>query len=76
MPSDFRHAVWNAEKTGCIPREIAEERRNSADFALKPGPESVLLYPAGKLCRPFSEGATGSPVSVNPLGACNAITSR
>jgi hypothetical protein len=34
--TSLRHAVWIAEKPGCLPLRIAENRRNSAIVFLKP----------------------------------------
>jgi hypothetical protein len=32
----LRQTVWVAEKSGCVPRKITRNRRNSANLALKP----------------------------------------
>jgi hypothetical protein len=35
-PISLRHAVWTAEKFGCVVLKIAGNSRNSSDVAIKP----------------------------------------
>jgi hypothetical protein len=50
----LRHAVSNAEKPGCVPRKIAGNHRNSADFALNADWRKCPTLPRRQALSPFS----------------------
>jgi hypothetical protein len=55
----LRHAVWDAEKIGCIPLKIAGNRRNSATLNSKPDRRKCPAARQSRALWPFSLGAHG-----------------
>jgi len=71
----LRHAVCNAERTRSIPLKIARNRRNYADFVLKPYWRKCPTLPSRQALWPFSLKGTLA-VRFQRLRQANAMRSQ